>query len=380
MAKKFVDDHSYCAGAISHAAALKIAFYRGTLATKLARSRSSSQTMMSVNLSSHDVEIYLSILEKHYGDRKVDIGCFNSSGNVTLTGDRTQLTWLQSLFVEESVSSKILRVDVAYHSPFMKEIASDYLKNLGCLEKGQTSLDPVPMISSVTGTETTNEELTQAGYWVQNMVSPVQFAQALSQMYMRPREKQRKQLGPMKRRSVDITDILEIGSHPALRGPIRKVLETGKAANLAINYFPTLLRTSSAAVSILNVVGRLWCLGHPVDLLAVNLLPGTPRTLMTNLPYYPFEHSQRHWIESRISSGYRHRQFARHDLLGTPNPDWNPFEPQWRNIISLDNSPWLGDHKVCFYHFRLQACADMKSSTGLAYFLQQECFRWPSKV
>ncbi len=304
--------------------------------------------MMSVNLSRDEVEVYLSTLGKRYGKREVDIGCINSPSNVTLTGDKTQLTWLQSLFVEESVSSRILRVNVAYHSPFMEEIAFDYLESLGCLEKGQALFDLVPMISSVTGTETTSQELSQAGYWVQNMVSPVQFSQALSQLCIRTRKKQRKQLGPVKRRSVDITDILEIGSHPALRGPIRNILATGKAVNVAIDYVPTLLRDSSAAVSILNVVGRLWSLGHPVNLLAANLVSETPRTLMTDLPYYPFEHSQSHWIESRISSGYRHRQFARHDLLGTPNPDWNPFEPQWRNVISLNNSPWIGDHKVCF--------------------------------
>ena len=349
MAKKIVDNDSYCTGAISHAAALKIAFFRGTLTTKLVRSQSSNQAMISVNLSKDEVEVYLSILGKHHGNRKVDIGCVNSSDNVTLTGDRTQLTWLQSLFIKESVSSQMLRVNVAYHSPFMKEIALDYLRNLGCLEKGQAPLDPAPMISSVTGTEITTEELSQACYWVQNMVSPVQFAQALSQLCTRSRGKQRKQLGPMKRRSVDITDILEIGSHPALRRPICNVLATRQAVNFDIDYLPTLLRNSSAAVSILNVLGRLWCSGYPVDLLAVNLISEIPRTLMTDLPYYPFEHSRSHWIESRISSGYRHRQFARHDLLGTPNPDWNPFEPQWRNIISLDNNPWIGDHKVCFY-------------------------------
>ena len=68
--------------------------------------------------------------------------------------------------------------------------------------------------------------------------------------------------------------------------------------------------------------------------------------MLTNLPAYPFNHSQRYWIESRLSKRFRFREHAEHELLGTAVEDWNPLDARWRKIIKLSESEWMADHKI----------------------------------
>lgn len=66
--------------------------------------------------------------------------------------------------------------------------------------------------------------------------------------------------------------------------------------------------------------------------------------MLTDLPAYPFNHSQHYWFESRLSRNFRFRKHARHELLGTPVADWNPMEAKWRNYIKVAEHPWIRDH------------------------------------
>lgn len=68
--------------------------------------------------------------------------------------------------------------------------------------------------------------------------------------------------------------------------------------------------------------------------------------MLVDLPSYPFNHTRKYWVESRISKNFRFRQTASHELLGTPVADWNPLDARWRNIIRLSQRQWIQDHKV----------------------------------
>lgn len=67
---------------------------------------------------------------------------------------------------------------------------------------------------------------------------------------------------------------------------------------------------------------------------------------MIDLPTYPWNHEHSYWHETRLSQNHRLRKFGRSDILGVQAVDSNDIEPRWRNIIELDNLPWLRDHKV----------------------------------
>ncbi len=76
---------AYASGALSRDSAVKVAYYRGILSSRLAATNK-DLTMMAVGISRQDVGPYLSRLEKVNGELDVQIGCINSPKSVTLTG------------------------------------------------------------------------------------------------------------------------------------------------------------------------------------------------------------------------------------------------------------------------------------------------------
>lgn len=339
---------AYTSGALSLASAIKIAYHRGVLSSKLA-ARVSGLTMMAVGLSRQQIIPYLNRLEKYDGALRVSVGCINSPKSVTLSGDTTGLAKLEQWLQDDGVFCRTLRVPIAYHSRFMDSIADQYVSSLGELERGcgrVSGMASVPMISSVTGDIVTAQCLTTPRYWTQNLTSPVDFEAAVLRLLSQAGKAPRKKLGKSAFLNPTATHLLEIGPHSALRGPIRENLETFTGIQKP-TYLSSLTRNHSATSALLHAVGTLYSAGYPVDLMAANSLRGSsPRPAPRNLPRYPFNHSQSYWQEGRLSANFRFRETARHDLLGTRSLDWNPYIAQWRNVMRLAEVPWIEDHMI----------------------------------
>ena len=334
---------AYAAGALSRSSAIKVAYNRGCLSSSFAR-KANDLTMMAVGLSKDDAVSYLDRLRKVDGVLNVAIGCVNSPKNVSLTGKVAQLTTLEQWFKEDCIFARRLRVPVAYHSSFMKNIADDYHMAIGSLESGQRS-EFIPMISSVTRDVVTIESLSTADYWVRNLTSTVEFEAAFAKLLAQSDKKPRKQLGRTIPRDLRVTHVLEIGPHNALQGPVRESLRAFPGTKVP-TYVPSLIRNVDASIALLEAIGTLYCAGYSVDILLANGLDNLAKPIPPDLPKYPFNHKQSYWQESRLSQNFRFRKSARHDLLGTRDLDWNPQMAHWRNVIRLNEVPWLVDHKI----------------------------------
>ena len=335
---------AYAAGVLSQSSAVKIAYYRGQLSSQLA-SQVEGLTMMAVGLSKENVIPYLDRLHKADGVLNVAVGCVNSPKSVTLTGEAHQLSKLDLWLKEDSIFARKLRVRIAYHSRFMDPIANDYSKAIEGLEMEQSS-GFISMISSVTGDIVTAATLASADYWVRNLTSAVEFEAAFGRLLTRANTKPRKQLGKtVTANPFAVSHVLEIGPHGALQGPIRESLQAFDGAKKP-GYISSLNRNQDACLALLNAVGSLYSFGYPVNLLRANGLDNSPRPAPADMPKYPFNHSQSHWREGHLSRNFRFREKARHDLLGTRSLDWNPLMAQWRNVMRLDELPWLEDHTI----------------------------------
>lgn len=165
------------------------------------------------------------------------------------------------------------------------------------------------------------------GYWKRNLESPVLFKSAVQNL--------------LQDASLILSELvfLEIGPHAALSAPLRQILsEDSRTAE----HIPTILRRQNSAESLLNAIGKLWTLGIDIDFAAI-----MPRgSCISGLPRYPWNHQRRHWFESRVSKEWRMREYPHHDLLGARVPESSGIEPAWRNLLHLDNAPWLRDHKI----------------------------------
>jgi len=332
---------------------MRVAYYRGMLASQLMRAASSSRSkysMVSVGLSQSQTQLHMDKLAllAAFDPSKMSVSCINSPKNVTLAGPEGQIDILVSYLETQQVFARKLKVGVGYHSPQMQEIASQYLTKLHILEPGLISTD-INIVSSVTGEIITGDILRTAYYWVRNMVSPVNFLGALEHSYYGSKKAQITRKIDMSHHKYTFTHTwLEVGPHAALQGPIRDILSALKKTG-DVSYNSVLSRNKPATTTFLNAIGWLYCKGYSIDmrkLLSLTSDSEQKPKVLVDLPQYPFNHSVLYWEESRLNREFRFRHYANHDLLGSRVQDWNPSEPRWTRVFRLDEVPWAEDHKI----------------------------------
>lgn len=184
----------------------------------------------------------------------------------------------------------------------------------------------VPFFSSVTGKIVSDSIELGPSYWRQNLESPVLFSSATRAL-----------LGQLSQGNV----FLEIGPHSALAGPLRQIFKAVETAKPQV-YVPSLIRGKNCTGSLLTAVGQLHLLRIPIKFEVVT--PG--KTVLTNLPTYPWSYEKKYWNESRITWEWRTRRFPKHELLGSRILEGNELEPTWRNMVRLEDVPWIQDHKI----------------------------------
>ncbi|KAL6231683.1 hypothetical protein BDW75DRAFT_243677 [Aspergillus navahoensis] len=345
---------AYAVGGLSRSSAVRVAYYRGLLAARLAASRN-NMSMMAVGLSRDSVGQYLDrIREMSEGPLAVWIGCVNSAQSVTLSGNTQQLELLQQLLAADSVFARRLRVPVAYHSPHMLHIAEEYRAAIQNLRPRWQNETTTTMISSVTGDVVAKQALCNADYWVSNLTGTVEFERALANLLSTHGNQPQVQLtgAGNSPHLIRVSHLLEVGPHNALEGPVGETVRTVLARpDTGPQYVPLLRRGQNAHTCLLVALGKLHSAGHSVDILAANnasLIDGCrkPMGIPPDMPAYPFNHSKSYWREGRLSKNFRFRTTPRHDLLGSRSLDWNEHIAQWRNILRVSELPWLQDHQV----------------------------------
>ncbi|KAL9012268.1 MAG: hypothetical protein Q9173_002960 [Seirophora scorigena] len=334
---------AFCSGAISDVHALRIAYLRGLSISRRECNGEKEEAMMAVGLSDANVQEYLKPSTTEGGQSFISIGCINSPRNVTLSGTRPQLVALQQNLISDGVFARLLPVNCAYHSESMAMVGTDYLQLLRSCPSSPAASMTSTMISSISGGTVSTQELRSEDYWVRNLISPVRFADAIQKLFeSNPRTK-----AHTKESSITPPDFLvEVGPSATLRTSIRENL-AGIGRTNDIGYGSILVKGSPAVDTAMHLAGSLHSRGCPVDLLHINCLglESQPR-LLTDLPGYPFDHSQKYWIESRLSKNFRFRQHDEHELLGTAVIDWNPLDARWRKILKPSENEWMADHKV----------------------------------
>lgn len=309
--------------------------------------KQSPGAMLSVALSHEQAQSYLVEAENTSGVGDLTVACINSPKNVTISGLLKGIDHLKKILDEKNIFARKLQVENAYHSVYMNAIAGDYTSLVGDLEPGKLleNLEQPPFYSSVTGSLASPKDLQTVEYWIKNLVSPVQFLHSVTKMFTDTTPRVKK-LGARKT-SAPITELLEIGPHGALRGPIREIMEELPESN-KISYETLLKRGFSATQTSLVAAGKLYCRGYGVNIEKINKGKAkyVSKNLLVDLPSYPFNHSKSYWNESRLSKGYRFRKSARHELLGAPVPDWDKNNAIWRNWIRISENPWVRDHRV----------------------------------
>jgi acyl transferase domain-containing protein len=327
---------AYCTGAITKQAAWQIAFQRGRECASLKTQAPELQgAMLAVGLGAEAVKPYIDC----FAPGHINVACINSPNSVTVSGDASEVRELFAKLSADNIFARELQVENAYHSHHMKLVAASYLRSMAnvTIEEGAVSTD-VRMLSSVTGQLAKPSELTPE-YWVQNLVSPVLFTDAVTAMLRGSGKSFRHQ------RKIEpaVDFLLEIGPHAVLRGPLQEILKSEASPSVA--YASMLLRGTDAIKSVMTAAGDLYCHGYPVDITAVNNFQHKCRVLV-DLPAYPWNRSHKYWATSRLTQDYLHRVFPHHGLLGERLIGSDGLNPAWRHFLNLQENPWIKDHIV----------------------------------
>ncbi|KAK7962516.1 polyketide synthase [Apiospora aurea] len=354
---------AYAMGAISRETAWELAYWRGVCAQQMLNNNDgfTKGRMLVASLSAAAADSYISRVDKG----KVAVACVNSPISVTLSGDEAAILQVQSLLDEEKIFNRLLKVENAYHSEHMRRCAGNYfaciqhlrpqrpatsivphphlggkLITIADIESDQEVYESIPqnevpiMCSSLTGTPVSWDELTPQ-YWMGNMVSPVLFSDAMSEV-----------LKGCGQKKPDI--ILEIGPHSALQSPIQEIIETMHYRSQKPKYISMLRRSIDSAITTLSAVGELWRRGVNINMPWVvmrNVQYHRPKVLH-DLPNYPWNRETRYWFESHLSRANRLQVHGRYDLIGRPTSDWIPFQPRWRGFLRCSENSWIEHHQV----------------------------------
>ncbi|KAI0415149.1 polyketide synthase PksD [Xylaria grammica] len=324
---------AYTMGALSLESACTIAYHRGRLSSQLVAS-SEPGAMMSVNLQEGEVPEYV---KKALPDAEIHVACVNSPSNVTLAGAESDIDQLKYRLNSDGIFCQKLKTGIPYHTPTMRQIASEYLSSLAFLDELAPDNSAVLMVSSVTGEKVVPSQLSTGQYWVDNLTSTVRFVDALQYLA---------QAAPKLDGIKAISDYIEIGPHGALRRPVNETLSEALNGE-EFRYASVLSRFDQPLKTVMEVAGRLFTRGYRVSVTSVNKdsCEGTP-SLLVNTPQYPFDHTRQYWYESRLNRDWRLRGSAPRSVLGVRSADWNSLEPRWRRMLSVEETAWIADHVV----------------------------------
>jgi acyl transferase domain-containing protein len=321
---------AYAAGYLSQEQAILAAFYRGQAAAVLGPTIVEPLGMCAVGAGAEQLKELLPEMAK-----EVQVACVNSPNSVTLSGPKSHLVGVQAQLEAQGTFARLLRVDLAYHSSYVADIAALYKTQLEAewakYPAPERSADAAQMFSSVTGHLL--DRACDSEYWRVNMASPVLFSGAAAELVQKS----------------GATLLLEVGPSGALAGPVRQILEGISVKG--VQYLAALDRGKDGGEAMHELAGKFYIADYPFSLRAVNFPSGmeestTRPSVLVDLPNYSWDHSAVYWHESDASKDWRFGQFPYHELLGRKilGTPWSA--PSWKSIIRLDDMPWLKDHRM----------------------------------
>ncbi|WP_392892491.1 SDR family NAD(P)-dependent oxidoreductase [Streptomyces sp. LN699] len=252
-----------------------------------------------------------------YGNA-VAIAGVNGPDAMVISGDSAVVDEICDAWRAKGARTKRLPVSHAFHSPHMDEVLEEFREVAG----GLTFHPPrIPVVSNVTGTLATDEQLTSPEYWATHIREAVRFADGIRHL-----------------EAQGVTDFLELGPDGVLTALAQGSLEQ-EAGALA----PALRRDRPETETVVAAMALLRMRGAKPDW--SRLFPGA-RTV--DLPTYAFQH-ERYWLdapETPADAAGLGLAATGHPLLGAAVGSAHRDEYLFTGRLSRRTHAWLTEHAV----------------------------------
>ncbi|MEV8394627.1 MULTISPECIES: SDR family NAD(P)-dependent oxidoreductase [unclassified Streptomyces] len=271
----------------------------------IARRASGQGRMLAVDL---DRDAALAALQGF--EDSVSLAVHNGPSSCVLSGEKEAVLTLKELLDAEGTYCRLVNVDYASHSPQMDPLRDDLLAALDPVRPRDAEIG---LMSTVRRSRLAGPEMDGA-YWVENLRSPVQFADAMSALL-----------------DDGITHVVEISPHPVL-APAIEQLVAGEPRRAAV--LTTMRRHQGSTADITGALAR----GYVAGLEPFGELP---RSSGTTVPGYPLR-QDRYWTAERPRGTGAARGFDT-PLLPAPG---EADVLHGALELSLSGPSWLEDHQV----------------------------------
>ncbi|MFF2149510.1 SDR family NAD(P)-dependent oxidoreductase, partial [Kitasatospora sp. NPDC058190] len=254
----------------------------------------------------------------------VSLAAVNGPQNVVVAGETAAAEAVGAHFAELGRKVRRLRVSHAFHSPLMDPMLDEFRAVVAGLDPQAPA---IPLVSTLTGTLATVQQLTSADYWADQARQAVRFADAVGW------------LG-----GHGAGQFLELGPDGALAALAQGVLD--EPAGEGCGALAALRPGRDETEALTEALAGLHVRGVPVRWDAYFEGTGARRA---DLPTYAFQH-KRYWPKSALSRTGDVRAAglgsANHPLLAAAVSLANTDGLLLTGRLSLRTHPWLADHAV----------------------------------
>ncbi|CAJ2505661.1 Uu.00g130550.m01.CDS01 [Anthostomella pinea] len=281
---------AYAARLLNAKQAILVAYFRGYAVAQL-------KTRGAMLAASLGVDSARALIENMQLGEEVAVACVNAPESVTLSGSLEAIEQITAAIQKLGKGTFVRQLKTdgrAYHSRWMREVGDSYEQLLAPymgaqLPHGGGAQAEIEMHSSVGVPEDQASVVdscraASATYWRANLEMPVQFQSALTRLI----------------ESRSAIHLIEIGPHPALKGPIRQITTHMKRDARSLPYSFALSRDRDADKSMKELAADVFLHGHELSWLNVN-----PK-----------------------------------------QPAGNGIDWMWRNTLRLREAHWVRDHRL----------------------------------
>ncbi|MBT1704051.1 type I polyketide synthase [Chryseosolibacter indicus] len=303
---------AYISGAISLNDAARIICTR----SRLMKTVSGKGGAMAVTELSH--EDALKVVAGYAG--KLSVAVNNSPKSTVLAGDKASIDEVMAQLESKGLFCRLVKVDVASHSPQMDPLKEDLRKALQSVRPQQST---VPFFSTVFNKVMEGTSL-DADYWVNNLRGTVQFASVIQQLI----EDQH-------------VVFIEANPHPVLVNAVNECAAHSRAKVITV---ASTAREKDEQKEMLKNLNDLFNKGYSINwehFYSTNKVP------QVALPHYPFQR-ERYEIEDYSKELELNKETAAtYPLLGSKINLANIQNIYfWQSIISVSKFPYLKDHLI----------------------------------
>ncbi|MFE2043042.1 SDR family NAD(P)-dependent oxidoreductase [Streptomyces sp. NPDC059477] len=258
-------------------------------------------------------------IRPHLGP-EVSVAAVNGPRAVVVSGTEAGVAAVAEAFAGRR--TKWLRVSHAFHSPLMDPMLAEFEKTARDLRYAPPT---IPVVSDVTGTRATEDDLCDPAYWVRHVREPVRFGDTVRTL-----------------EDAGVRTFLELGPDAVLSAMgAHAVTDTGRSA-----FVPALRRDREEERTFAALLGTAHVRGLAVDWRRAYAGTGTP---LTDLPTYAFQR-RRLWLEDAPGAsgdaGGLGQAPAGHPMLGAAVELAADDRVALTGRLSLTTHPWLADHAV----------------------------------